>query len=104
MDYSYNYESLDITRLVEQFSGKKLEDLFPNQRIVENQMGEFMELQWEEDDFNCNLNLLKAKKEIFHNLKSVYYIGAKIEEKFTSRGIKTLYDLRPYKRYRKSAI
>lgn len=104
MDYSYNYESLDITRLVEQFSGKKLEDLFPNQRIVKNEMGELMELEWEEDDFNCNLNLLKAKKEIFHNLKAVYYIGAKIEKNFTSRGIKTLYDLRPYKRYRKSAI
>jgi hypothetical protein len=102
MDY-YNFESLDITHLVEQYSGTKLEELFKNQRVISNSMGQFLELFWEEDDFLSDLDLLVTKKKALSNLKTVYSIGENIENKLLRRGVKTLNDLKVYKRYRKSA-
>ena len=102
MDY-YNFESFDITHLVEQYSGTKLEELFKNQRVISNSMGQFLELFWEEDDFLSNLDLLVSKKKALSNLKAVDSIGENIEEKLLGRGVKTLNDLKVYKRYRKSA-
>ncbi len=102
MDY-YNFESLDITHLVEQYSGTKLEELFKNQRIISNSMGQFLELFWEEDDFLSDLDLLATKKKALSNLKTVYSIGENIEKNLLRRGVKTLNDLKVYKRYRKSA-
>lgn len=58
MDYYYNFESLDITRLVEQYKGKKIEDIFPNHEIVRGETGILMKIIWKENDFPCNLNLL----------------------------------------------
>jgi len=52
MDY-YNFQSLDITQYIERNSGKNLEDLFQNQDIIKNEMGEFLELTWEKDDIPC---------------------------------------------------
>ncbi len=102
MDY-YNSESFDITHLVEQHTGSKLEELFKNQRVIRNEMGQFLELFWEEDDFLSNLDLLTTKKKILSNLKTVFYIGENIEKKLLRRGVKTLNDLKIYKRYGKSA-
>ena len=102
MDY-YNFESFDITHLVEQYTGSKLEELFKNQRVISNEMGQFLELFWEEDDFLSNSDLLTSKKKILSNLKTVFYIGENIERKLVKRGIKTLNDLKIYKRYGKSA-
>lgn len=102
MDY-YNFESFDITHLVEQHTGSKLEELFKNQRVISNEMGQFLELFWEEDDFLSNLDLLTSKKKILSNLKTVFYIGENIEKKLLRRGVKTLNDLKIYKRYGNSA-
>ena len=102
MDY-YNFESLDITHLVEQYSGTKLEELFKNQRVISNSMGQFLELFWEEDDFLSDLDLLVTKKKTLSNLKTVYSIGENVESNLLRRGVKTLNDLKVYKRYRKSA-
>lgn len=102
MDY-YNFESFDITHLVEQYSGTKLEELFKNQRIISNSMGQFLELFWEEDDFLSDLDLLVTKKKALSNLKTVYSIGENIEKNLLRRGVKTLNDLKVYKKYRKSA-
>ncbi|MHA1254537.1 MAG: ribonuclease H-like domain-containing protein [Promethearchaeota archaeon] len=102
MDY-YNFESFDITHLVEQYSGIKLEELFKNQRIISNSMGQFLELFWEEDDFLSDLDLLVTKRKALSNLKTVYSIGENIEKNLLRRGVKTLNDLKVYKRYRKSA-
>ena len=102
MDY-YNSESFDITHLVEQHTGSKLEELFKNQRVIRNEMGQFLELFWVEDDFLSNLDLLTTKKKILSNLKTVFYIGENIEKKLLRRGVKTLNDLKIYKRYGKSA-
>jgi len=102
MDY-YNFESFDITHLVEQYSGTKLEELFKNQRIISNSMGQFLELFWEEDDFLSDLDLLVTKRKALSNLKTVYSIGENIEKNLLRRGVKTLNDLKVYKRYRKSA-
>ena len=101
MDY-YNFESFDITQIVNEYKGKKLEELFPNQRIIKNNMGEFMELVWEVEDFPCDINLLVTKKNLLRNLKTVHYIGEIIEMRLTRRGVKNLYDLRPIKKYRDS--
>ena len=99
MDY-YNFESFDITHLVEQYSGTKLEELFKNQRIISNSMGQFLELFWEEDDFLSDLDLLVTKRKALSNLKTVYSIGENIEKNLLRRGVKTLNDLNVYKRYR----
>ncbi len=94
MDY-YNFESFDITPLIEQYHGKRLEDLFENHyHIITNKMGEFAELFWEEKDIPNNINLFKTQKKLLYNLKTVHYIGDYIEQKLKQRGIKTLTDLK----------
>lgn len=103
MDYYYNLESLDITKLVEQYKGKKIEEIFPNHEIVKIETGEFMKLIWKESDFPCNLNLLRTKDSLMRNLKTVYYIGEHIESQLIRRGIKTLDDLLTHLKYRNSA-
>jgi hypothetical protein len=92
---SYDTRGFDITQLVEQYRGKKLEELYQeNHRIVKNRMGEFLELYWKEEDFPCNLNLYLTRKKLLYNLKTVHYIGEFIENRLKGRGIRTLKDLR----------
>ncbi|MFX0005074.1 MAG: ribonuclease H-like domain-containing protein [Candidatus Hodarchaeota archaeon] len=93
MDY-YKLESFDITPIVEEYQGKSLEDLFQNHRIVKNELGEFMEFYWEQDDIPNDLNLFTTQKKILYNLKTVNFIGEFIEKKLRKRGIKTLNDLK----------
>ncbi|MHA1292237.1 MAG: ribonuclease H-like domain-containing protein [Promethearchaeota archaeon] len=101
MDYYYNFESLDITHL-EKYKGKKIEDIFPNHKIIKNQSGEFMELIWKENNIPCDLNLLITKERLFRNLKVTYYIGEITERQLFQRGMKTLNDLTINKKYRNS--
>jgi len=103
MDYYYNFESLDITRLVEQYKGKKIEDLFPNYKLIKNDLGEFMDIIWKEDGILGDLNLSITKEKLMRNLKAIYYIGEYIERKLIRRGIKTINDLLTNLRYRHSA-
>ncbi len=103
MDYYYNFESLDITRLVEQYRGKKVEELFPNHEIIHVESGDFMKIIWKENDFPCNLKLVRTKKNLMRNLKTVYYIGEYIEQQLIRRGIKTLNDLLFHLKYNKAA-
>jgi uncharacterized protein YprB with RNaseH-like and TPR domain len=103
MDYYYNFESLDITRLVEQYKGKKIEDLFPNYKLIKNDLGEFMDIIWKEDGISGDLNLSITKEKLMRNLKAIYYIGEYIERKLIRRGIKTINDLLTNLRYRHSA-
>ena len=103
MDY-YKFQSLDITRFIERYSGESLEDLFQNQKIIKNGMGEFLELTWEFADFSCDMNLQITKKDLLKNLKTVYYIGENIETYLMNRGIRNLIDLKSHLRYRKQAI
>jgi uncharacterized protein YprB with RNaseH-like and TPR domain len=102
---SNDTQSFDITHLVKQYRGKKLEELYQeNYRIIRNNMGEFMELIWYEDEPPCDLKLYLTKKKLFYNLKIVHYIGEFIENRLKGRGIKTLKDLRFLNmRYRDSA-
>ncbi|MFX0080752.1 MAG: ribonuclease H-like domain-containing protein [Candidatus Hodarchaeota archaeon] len=102
---SYDTQSFDITHLVKQYRGKKLEELYQeNHHIIRNKMGEFMELIWKENDFPCDLKLHLTRKKLLYNLKTVHYIGEFIENRLKSRGIKTLKDLRFLNlRYRRSA-
>ncbi|TFG28356.1 MAG: hypothetical protein EU532_05440 [Promethearchaeota archaeon] len=103
MDYYYNFESLDITRLVEQYKGKKIEDLFPNNKLIKNNLGEFIDIIWNEEEISYNLDLSITKEKLMCNLKTVYYIGEYIEQQLIRRGIKTLKDLLTNIRYRHSA-
>lgn len=102
---NYNSPSFDVTELVEQYRGKKLEELYQeNHQIIKNSMGEFMELIWKENDCPYNLKLYKTKKKLLYNLKTVHYIGDFIENRLKGRGIRTLKDLRFLNmRYRDSA-
>jgi len=93
MDY-YKFESFDITPLVEQYRGQRLEDLYQNYHIIRNGMGEFLEFFWEEKDIPDDINLFKTQKKILKNLKTVNYIGEFIEKKLNQRGIRTLIDLK----------
>jgi len=93
MDY-YKFESFDITTLIEQHRGKKLEELYENHRTIKNDMGEFIELFWEEKDIPFEINLCKTQKKLLSNLKTVNYIGDYIEKKLKRRGVKTLSDLK----------
>jgi len=102
MDYYYNLESFDITRQINQYRGKKLEELYQNQRIIKNEIGEFIEFKWIEDDFPI-VDLGKSKKKILNNLKTVYYIGENIEKYLLRRGIRNLIDLKTHLRYSHSA-
>jgi len=49
MDFFTPYYGYDVTQLVEQYQGSKLEELFPNQQVVKNKMGKFLEFIWEEE-------------------------------------------------------
>ncbi|MFX1586858.1 MAG: ribonuclease H-like domain-containing protein [Promethearchaeota archaeon] len=103
MDYFYNFESIDIYPFIKEYEGKRIEDLFQNHQIVTNNMGEFMEIIWKESTLPNDLSLEKSRKNLLHNLKTVYYIGDKIERKLMRRGVKSLYDLKINLRYMSSA-
>ena len=104
MDFYYNFESFDITPLVEHYTGKKIEELFPNYKIISNKMGQFMNIPFQEESLPINLTLMLSKNKLLHNLKTVYYIGEYTERQLLKRGVKTLYDLKLNLKYRGSAI
>ncbi len=103
MEYYYNSDNFDITPIIEQYKGKTLEEIYPNQRILQNGMGEFQEFYWKCDEVPINLKILDTKKKLLRNLKSVFYIGESTEKQLIGRGVETLYDLRANLRFRNSA-
>ena len=104
MDYYYNFHSFDITTFLDQYKGKKLEDLFNQHTVIHNEFGSFMELNWVIDNSNCHINLLASRKKLLGNLKAVYYIGEKIESKLLKKGVKSILDLKLHTRYNKYAL
>ncbi len=103
MDYYYNFEAFDISRLADQYKGKTIEELFPNHTVVRNKMGQFMEIVWKEEEFQCDLDLSLSKRKILSNLKTIYYIGDHIERQLNKKGVKSLYDLKINLKYNGSA-
>ncbi len=99
----YYIESFDVNHLIEQYTGKKLEELFKNHQVIKNSMGEFLEIIWKIGNFALDLDLTSTKKRLLRNLKSVHYIGEYFERRLIKRGIRTLNDLKNNKKYRKSA-
>jgi uncharacterized protein YprB with RNaseH-like and TPR domain len=92
---SHNSLTFDVSDLVEEYRGMKLEEIYcENHQIKANSMGCFMELIWKEEDFPCTLKLHQTKKKLLYNLKIVHYIGEYIENRLKGRGIRTLKDLR----------
>jgi hypothetical protein len=102
-EYFQTFSSFDITDIVKQYKGKKLEDLFENQRILTNGLGELLEISWNCKDIPYSLRLKKTKKDVLHNLKSVENIGKFTERYFRKRGVKNLYDLLINLKYSKYA-
>jgi len=84
----------DISELVSQYENHLLEEIFPNFRIRNNSMGEFMELFWDLKELSININLNKSKRNLLNNLKTVCYLGKNMETYFNNRGIRTLQDLK----------
>jgi len=103
MDYYYNFEAFDISHLADQYKGKTIEELFPNHTVVRNKMGQFMEIVWKEEEFQCDLDLSLSKVKILRNLKTIYYIGDHIERQLNKKGVKSLYDLKINLKYNISA-
>jgi len=101
MEY-FKSESFDITQLVKQYRGKRIEDIFQNHRTVKNNFGEFIEIFWQEN-YISDLNLSSTRKKLLNNLKIIHYIGDFIEQKLKSRGIYSLKDLKFILRYKDSA-
>jgi uncharacterized protein YprB with RNaseH-like and TPR domain len=94
---------LDISHIADQFRDKKIEDIFPNHSINTNDMGEFMEIVWKQENFQCDLKLSLSKNKILRNLKTVYYIGENLERQLNKKGVKSLYDLKINLKYNLSA-
>jgi uncharacterized protein YprB with RNaseH-like and TPR domain len=103
MDFIFNSNGYDITHIIEQYEGKKLEDLFPNHNIIKNEMGEFMEIIWEEDEIPIDLHLPSTKKNLLRNLKTIYDIGENTEGRLIKKGVKSIYDLEAHLKYQKTA-
>ncbi|MFX1273761.1 MAG: ribonuclease H-like domain-containing protein [Promethearchaeota archaeon] len=103
MNYFLKPHSLDITKLIENHRGKKIEELFPDYKIISNTMGQFIKLLWDLDDFPLDYDLLNTKKNLLYNLKTVFNIGGSIENRLRNRGIRTINDLKHSLRYRTSA-
>ncbi|TFG10325.1 MAG: hypothetical protein EU535_08340, partial [Promethearchaeota archaeon] len=103
---SINLESLhsfDITRLIEKYQNKQLSEIFPNSKVISNEMGSFMKVKWQIDEIPTELKLYRTRRNIFRNLKTVTYIGDITEDYFIKRGLKTLYDLRMNLKYSRAA-
>ena len=104
MDYYYNFDSFDISVFLDQYRGVKLEDIFNQNSIINNKFGSFMEISWSINNPDWNLDLLNTRKSLLRNLKAVYYIWDKIEEKLLKKGIKSILDLKLHTRYNKYAL
>jgi uncharacterized protein YprB with RNaseH-like and TPR domain len=100
---NHQLESFDITSLIKNHQGKSINHLFENQRVIENSMGQFLDIYWQDVDICCNINLSLSKVTLIQNLKTIYYIGKHKELYFKKRGVNTIYDFRYMKRYRYSA-
>ncbi len=103
MDYYQVFDRFNITPFIEQYKGLTIEELYPNYQIVSNDMGQFMEIIWENVDIPHNLNLNSSKNSIIYNLKTIYYIGEYIEKRLKDRGVNSLHDLKHMIKYGKSA-
>ncbi|MEJ2293536.1 MAG: ribonuclease H-like domain-containing protein [Candidatus Lokiarchaeota archaeon] len=103
MDYYYNIHSFDISTFLDQYKGKKLEDIFDHHSIIHNDFGSFIEFYWLIDASNWQIDLLASRKKLLRNLKTVYYIGEKIERKLLKKGVKSILDLKFHTRYNKNA-
>ncbi len=103
MDYNFNFAGYDITELIEHYREKTIEELFPNYNIISNEMGEFMELIWDENDTKSYFDLSITRKNLTRNLKTVFNIGENIEKYLHKRGICTLNDLKFNLRFGQSA-
>ena len=96
-------QSFDITKLVEEYQGRTLDEFFPHNKIKKNEMGEFMEIIWEIEDIPYNLNIQNTKRNILKNLKAADFVGDTIETYLQGRGIKTLLDLQHTLKYSSAA-
>ena len=103
MDYYYNFETLDISHIADQYKDKRIEEIFPNHAIISNSMGQFMEIVWKIENLQCNLKLSHSKTKILRNLKTIYYIGENLERQLNKKGVKSLYDLKINLKYNISA-
>jgi hypothetical protein len=104
MEFSYNFESLNITNIIKDYKGKQLDELFKTQKVIENGLGEFLEISRDSNEkIPTTLNLKASRRSILCNLKTVYNIGEITEKRFINKGVKTLYDLRYNIRFRNAA-
>ena len=103
MDHYQVFDRFNITPLIEQYKGLTINELYPNNHIVKNDMGQFMEIIWENVNVPQDLNLKSSKRSIIYNLKTIYYIGEYVERRLKERGVKSLYDLKHLIKYGKSA-
>ncbi|TXT61131.1 MAG: hypothetical protein BAJALOKI1v1_1180002 [Promethearchaeota archaeon] len=100
---SYSSQDFDITKIVDTYKGKSLEDLFNKQQVISTGLGDLLEISW--DIFNDipSLNLSHTRVNVLKNLKTVYYIGEHTENYLYKRGVRNLFDLLSHLKYSKFA-
>ncbi|MHA1375521.1 MAG: ribonuclease H-like domain-containing protein [Promethearchaeota archaeon] len=103
MSENSNLGNFDIESLIDQYNGKRIEDIFPNHCIIENGMGRFIELIWIETELALDMNLNSTKRGLISKLRVLDRIGEKVEKTLHERGINSLADLKMSLRYQISA-
>ena len=99
MNSHQNIGSSNIESVINQYKGKRIEEIFPNHRIRNNKLGSCMEIYWDTTDYSCNLDLELTRRKLLTNLKAVYYVGEKIEKDLLKKGVLSLFDLRYHLKY-----
>lgn len=89
-------------KLLQEFSGKKLEDILPG-NSKSNNFGSYYEMDYEESFPITPIETKKAVRCIVQNLRLVYGIGPITETKLRNDGYKTLYDLSKHPAYGEEA-
>jgi hypothetical protein len=99
MSEHVSIEDLISNFAIEQFEGKRINDLYPNHRIIENSSGRFLEIVWDESQTSISLDTQSTHDKLLSNLAIVENIGEKIERRLRSRGISSLKQLKWVKEY-----
>ena len=103
MDYYRLFDNYNITPLIEKYQGKTIEEIYPNNKVISNKMGKFLDIFYDPLNLPINIDLKLSKQNLTNNLKIVPSIGEEIESFLKKRGIKSVYDLRHVFRYSRDA-
>ncbi|MBN1800688.1 MAG: ribonuclease H-like domain-containing protein [Candidatus Lokiarchaeota archaeon] len=86
-------DDINISYFLEKYRGKKIEEIYPNNKILQNQMGSFLQFRWQKK-IDDNLQLKQTRKNLLYKLETISNIGNKTEKSLRNKGINTIKDLK----------